>query len=136
MGRFSSRTGTVLILSRNTPCRQSPDRPDQMIRTCGLSQPQLSIYRAVYGKQRERNFVHVGLLGSCVICTCRFIPTWWTNVIPPSSGLKTEDLCSSGKFACFWNMLILFLFYLINLFFFTSNPPSFVSFILFTFLYL
>jgi hypothetical protein len=37
----------------------------------------------------------VGLLGSDAEWTCRKIPRFWRNMLPPFSALKMEALCSS-----------------------------------------
>jgi hypothetical protein len=40
--------------------------------------------------------VNVGLLGSNAMSTCNQIPTFLSNILPPSSGLNVEAVCSSG----------------------------------------
>jgi hypothetical protein len=40
--------------------------------------------------------VDVGLLGSNAMYTCNQVPTFRSNILPPSSGLKVEAVCSSG----------------------------------------
>jgi hypothetical protein len=42
----------------------------------------------VFTEKQER-IVDVDLLGCNTMCTDRYIPTFWRNILPPSSGLKS-----------------------------------------------